>query len=201
MLSIFVLRLRGISVIARLSKSPQIKHKQSGFTLLELVIGMTVFVVALGLITSALLPKEKQSADLLHMIRATELGKSLITELNAKKFDEFSDLTSFVRCNEIATVPCTGSGNFGSDAGESNRLLFDDVDDFDQLTLAGIDINDYYSGFSAVINVSYDSDFNGIADNVDQSANTGQPLAKRILIRVTTPLNSEIRFVLYRTNY
>ncbi|TRX52802.1 prepilin-type N-terminal cleavage/methylation domain-containing protein [Thalassomonas sp. M1454] len=181
---------------------------QQGFTLIELVIGMTVMVVAIGFMMAAMLPREKQSADQIHLIRAAELGQSLMNEITSKSFDENTDRTGgLLRCNETGAVACTGYDELRAEAGES-RANFDDVDDFNGLTnlsdALGEDIAQQYFGFNVSVNVTYDNNYNGTFDagSDDYSGNiiTNTDLVKRITIVVTTPLGTPITFANYKAN-
>ena len=64
-----------------------------GYTLIEQVIGIVVFSIALGLFTSLIIPQVIRSVGPIFQVRASELGQSLINEITAKSFDEASDRT------------------------------------------------------------------------------------------------------------
>jgi MSHA pilin protein MshD len=107
--------------------------------------------------------------------------------------------------------PCTPPNELAADAGEVSRMDFDDVDDFNGLsggfngnnienslglTLA-LNGQDLYEGFQVQVSVFYDSDLNGIVDDVDNpNRNT-----KLITITVITPNNEVLQFSSYRTNF
>lgn len=90
----------------------------------------------------------------------------------------------------------------GTDAGEVDRELFDDVDDYDGLNVVVnsfgdtvlIDGQDLYAGFSLLVNVFYDANYDGIDDGVIGPR-------KLITITVTTPLNQTFIFSTYRSNF
>ena len=99
-----------------------------------------------------------------------------------------------------------------------NRDEFDDVDDYNGLTLSGSDIVgflggsitfqglDVYSGYQADISVFYDVNQDGINDDdLDQngSLDTGTYSANRkhINVTITTPDGEPIVFAAYRDNY
>lgn len=193
---------------------------QSGFTLVELIIGIIVFGIAMTFVTSLVVPLASRSADPIMQVRASELASSFLDEISAKAFDENS--TSSVRCNDdlnndgdlqdMSEVACTVSGNLGPDTGES-RLVglsnFDDVDDYhglhqgvgatdpvirnslgEPLSIGGENV---YNGFSVAISVVYDGNYDGAADN--------NQTAKRITVVVTTPFQESLVFSTYRSNY
>ena len=132
-----------------------------GFTLIELVIGIVAFAIVITLVTGLILPQASRSIDPIFQVRATELAQGLLSEINAKAFDEASSqsIGGNVRCNENIPVvdpitrvvtppdtvlddpgefPCTQSGALGPD-GEV-RASFDDVDDFNGLAVSGAGI-------------------------------------------------------------
>ena len=64
-----------------------------GFTLIEQVIGIVVFSIALGLFISLLVPQVVRSVELVYQVRASVLGQSLISEISGKCYGESSDRT------------------------------------------------------------------------------------------------------------
>ncbi|MFT6209390.1 MAG: MSHA pilin protein MshD, partial [Colwellia sp.] len=81
-------------------------NKPRGFTLIELVVGIVVFSIALMLFTSLIVPQAVRSVDPIFQVRATELAQSLINEIVSKPFDENSNRTGgTARCNEDLSVP------------------------------------------------------------------------------------------------
>jgi MSHA pilin protein MshD len=182
------------------------KSTNSGFTLVELIIGIVVMSIAFSVITSLLLPTEEQSADQLQQIRAAELGQSMLNEILSKAFDENSDMAGgLIRCGENA-ITCTSAGNLGRD-GETSRALFNDVDDYigtytvnnaapyTLSTATGIVLQDYYQGFTVEVTVEYDSSSNNVLQvPVDN-------LPKIITITITTPTSSEVVFSGIKANF
>jgi len=177
-------------------------NNPAGFTLIELVIGIIVFSIALVLFSSLIVPQAIRSVDPIFQVRAAELGQSLINEIAGKSFDEKSDRTGGTNfCNTV----CIGSINLGADGSES-RVSFDDVDDYNGLNESGSaikntlgesttlnDIN-IYEGFTLSATVMYDADMDGVADTV--VGNT-----KLITVTVTTPNGEDIVFSTFRSNY
>jgi MSHA pilin protein MshD len=177
-------------------------NKASGFTLIELVIGIVVFSIALVLFTSLIVPQAIRSVDPIFQVRAAELGQSLINEITSKSFDEESDRTGGgTPCN----ATCTGTTNLGPDDGES-RTSFNDVDDYHGLNVSDGNIknslnettilnsNNLYQGFSLNVSVVYDAAMDGTADTVVGST-------KLITVTVTTPNDEDIIFSSFRSNY
>lgn len=184
-----------------------------GYTLIEQVIGIIVFSIALGLFTSLIVPQAILSVGLVFQVRASELGQSLINEIASKSFDEESDRTGGATlCTRSS---CTAWDNLGADTikiGTENRTEtrsnFDDVDDYNGFEMPDdngkfsnalgntLSINgaDLYSGFKVRVSVFYDANFDGLNDEEISSA-------KLITITITTPNDEDITFSTYVSNY
>ena len=177
-------------------------HK--GFTLIELVIGIVVFSIALVLFTSLIVPQAIRSVDPIFQVRATELGQSLLNEISGKSFDENSSRNTSQRCGDVSAPTCTLPSALGPD-GEA-RGAYNDVDDFHELDerdgnilsatggVIGINGGNLYQGFRATVSVFYDADLNGGDDGV-------VGVAKLITVTITTPNNEDLVFSTYRYNY
>ncbi|WP_371376639.1 prepilin-type N-terminal cleavage/methylation domain-containing protein [Thalassotalea aquiviva] len=180
--------------------------KQKGITLIELIVAMTIMAILAGFLISALLPREKQSVDHLQLIKAVTLAQSLINEIRLKAFDEHStSLSEFERCNDSrGIIACTGIANFGPDAGETSRLLFDDVDDYHFYQgledSNGSDISAIYPGFKVLVQVTYDNDYSGATAFYDGRAITDESLVKQIRVIVTTEFGTEIVLATHKAN-
>jgi MSHA pilin protein MshD len=182
---------------------------QDGYTLIEQVIGIIVFSIALGLFTSLLVPQVVRSVEPVFQVRASELGQSLINEIVSKSYDEESDrVGGAVLCDDSS---CTAWENMGADpmdSGTESRINFDDVDDYngfempnihgvfnnalgEALTINGANL---YESFTVNVSVFYDTDFDGINDEAIGSA-------KLITITITTPNDESIIFSTYVSNY
>jgi MSHA pilin protein MshD len=178
----------------------------SGFTLIELVVGMLVFAIALTFFSSLILPQITRSVEPIFQVRATELAQSLTNEISAKAFDEQSSRNgSPLRCGGLGAAVCTEPGKLGFE-GDETRASFNDVDDYHGLNEANgnilnalgatitLDTHNLYQGFSARVSVVYDEDMNGQADNV-----TG--ISKLITVTITTPNDENLVFATYRSNF
>lgn len=174
-------------------------NKSKGFTLIEMIIGIVVFAISLGIVVQYFGPAEKNSADQIHQIKASELGQALLDDIMSRSFDENSDRSGgIIRClsnngtdNSDKTY-CTPLNAFGPDDGEAGNIaLFDDVDDFDELTEADLSLDSSYNSFKVVVSVIYDATDVRLSDYV----------AKRILVTITTPLGTDIKFAIFKTNF
>lgn len=186
-------------------------NKTDGFTLVELVIGIIVFSIAMTFFVSFIVPQAVRSVDPIFQVRAAELGQSLITEIASKSFDEASDrVGGGIACD---TSSCTSDENLGPEAGES-RANYNDVDDYhgfvmpydsdndgdseftnalgNEIILDGVNL---YSGFNVSVSVMYDSNMDGGLPDTTVGD------TKLITVTVTTPNAEDIIFSSYRKNY
>ena len=185
------------------------KTKHSGFTLIEIIVGIVVLSITYAIFNSLIYPLASQSAAQVHQIRAAELGQSMVNEILGKAFDENSDMSGGEeRCGEISAEPCTVSAELGVDTDDDGfdeqRADFNDVDDYDSidfddeiLNSQGGSLSDIYTGFSMNVTVIYDSDYNGSYDaGVDD-----EKTAKLITITVRSPQDDDYIFSVYRVNF
>jgi MSHA pilin protein MshD len=173
--------------------------KQQGFTLIELIVGIVVLSLSLSIVTTLIAPAEEKSADNILQIKASELAQSLMNDITSRAFDDNSDMSGGrVRCGEPAGGDNDCTTVIGVEAGEDedDRNTFDDVDDFngftDRVNSTGGDIDGGYAQFDILVTVSYAGVELGLADI---------NLAKRITVRVTTPLGTAIEFTSHKANY
>ncbi|MDF3124919.1 prepilin-type N-terminal cleavage/methylation domain-containing protein [Rheinheimera sp. 1928-s] len=177
--------------------------QQSGFTLIEVIVGIVVLAIALVVITGALGPLYKRSADPWHQVRAAELGHSLLNEIMARSFDENSDRSGGeFRCGEAGYQACSDFCNNPvavNLAENETRAGFDDVDDFNGLQLNGSDIvgsagslalSSLYVGYQANVAVS--------CVGTDGQVNNE---VKEVIVTITTPSGETLAFSAYRSNW
>ncbi len=166
--------------------------KLTGFTLIEIVIAIVVFSVALTFMVVTFNPATTGTANPILQARAAELGQAYLEEIRGKRFDENSTAGSQTRCGDGVAPAC--SGTLGPD-GES-RENYDDVDDFNGLsesppvTPQGNN-RDNYNSYTVSVTVSYAGTDLGLA-NGD---------AKRIDVNVSGPNGGSFDFSSYRTNF
>ncbi|WP_127025981.1 type IV pilus modification PilV family protein [Rheinheimera mangrovi] len=201
-----------------------------GFTLIELVVGIVMLSVALLVITKALGPLFQRTADPWHQVRAAELGHSFLNEIMARSFDEMSDKAGGeFRCSHdgvsyeqgavnctvgnppepvacidrtLSTPDCGVSSCWGpeNDEDRTQTSTFDDVDDFHGLVLTGKDL------VKNIVNESLAADYNSYTICVDvryagSELGSAQESAKKVTVSVVTPLNEQINFAAYRSNW
>ncbi|MCJ8295372.1 MAG: prepilin-type N-terminal cleavage/methylation domain-containing protein [Colwellia sp.] len=180
--------------------------KSSGFTLIEIIIGIVVLSISLSIVSTLIAPAEQKSADQIHQVKAAELGQSFLNDISSRAFDENSDMAGgLVRCGEpLGSNACTDDnklgpedGNGGRDNnGETRRGLFNDVDDFhnysEKFTSNDEALAGGYNNFTIEIKVIYDGLSLGLSSNDS---------AKKITVSVTTPLGTEIKFATHKANF
>lgn len=177
-----------------------------GFTLIELVIGIVVFSIAMTMVFSVVVPRAQQTIDPIYQVRAAQLATSILNEVRSKDFDENSNVTQGgLRCDETGAPTCTLMTNFGDD-GET-PAFWDDVDDYNSFNqgfrpvgaLPGSGqwddevFSQIYNGFQFQVSVVYDGDYNGVADNIRT--------AKLITVSIQMPNSEVVTFAAYRSNY
>ncbi|GAA0856549.1 type II secretion system protein [Aliiglaciecola litoralis] len=194
--------------------------KQTGFTLIEMIVGIVIFGIALSLVTTLIFPQARRSVDPIMQVRATELAGTLLREISAKAFDENSrgsircndDLNADGDFNDAGEIACTAASDLGPEPGESrtaSQSNFDDVDDYNGLVQGAgqadpiirnslgevlvVDGQTLYAGFSVSVSVVYDGNMDGVAD-INQTA-------KLITVNVNTPGGETLQFARYRSNY
>lgn len=210
-------------------------YYQKGISLIELVIFIVIMSVALTGITLIYINTTRYSADPMVRIRSIELAQSTLEEILLKAYDDNTLVGGGcvrypVQGNTLCIPPAFASQPTAlnetalqTEVGETNRSLFDDVDDYnnqlycgdnvvpantacpalvcqDMQDESGNDISLEYSGFSVCIQVNFaGNELNTVApgSGTDVLAND----AKRIDIFVTDPLNSRISLSAYRLNF
>ena len=188
--------------VARFQSTPF----QHGFTLIELVVGIVIFAVAMVLVVSFLQPQVKRGIDPIWQVRAASLGQSISNEILAKPFDQNSNQVGGMdRCNDDpAANPCTQSGSLGNDT--ESREAFNDVDDYNGFNETGANIFNslglttdvggvnIYAGFSAQVSVFYDQNLDGIDDLAVGNK-------KLITVTITTPGGQNIVITSVKGNF
>ncbi|AWL10791.1 hypothetical protein HMF8227_00283 [Saliniradius amylolyticus] len=198
-----------------------------GFTLIELVLGITVFAIVMTLITSLMAPQAGRSVDPIFQVRAAEFAQSLLSEIVSKSFDENSDRSGGeLRCGEdIDGDGVTGADGDGDDmcacpaddsgCGSANTIgpdgegrgEFDDVDDYHNFSQSGAGLTDSLGNAlldsdGEPLYSGYQADFNVFYDdNYDGQPDGDIGLVKAIRVQITTPGGQTLQFIGYRGNY
>lgn len=197
------------------NRSVSLCNKNTGFTLVELVIGIVVLAIALVAMSTLLISQSKDAIEPIHRLRASQLGQSIIQNIVSRAYDEKSDHNGGIyRCGEIwgdsnlwfdgtswqttgtpSIVSCTNSANYGIDAGEvaGEHYNFNDVDDFIE--------SDYVSAvqYGNVLGESLASEMQNYAVKIDVTPYNS--VFKEITVTIKTPTNEEIKFAALKGNY
>ena len=152
--------------------------KQSGLTLIEMVVTVVILAIALTGIAITVAQGLSQSAKTLLEVKRVALEQAYLDEILAKRFDENSHVGGIPPCFGLkgdpgplpirCTGPCTDVGvlfRFCPDSGESSRNRYDDVDDYhgldegdgrpNPLQDAEGEDRDGYENFRVQVNVRY----------------------------------------------
>lgn len=194
-------------------------HKQSGFTLIELIITIVIMGFAAMIITPYL-TAITHGPDPVLREKALALAQAMMDEVLTKRWDDntangggpiiTSETLVGSRGTSAITPSATTPAGLGPETGET-RAVFDDVDDYHGLlepdglgvfrdqngtTLAGT-----WAGFRRTVTVHY------IA-SATATINATQPLSsglstdsKRIVVTVTSPLGETFELVAVTCNF
>lgn len=85
------------------SKQDQPSLVATGFTLIELIIGVVVLAFAFSLIATLIFPQAIRSAEPVLQVRAANLAQAFVEEIQGKAFDDNSAQSGgTLRCGEAA---------------------------------------------------------------------------------------------------
>ncbi|WP_394129337.1 prepilin-type N-terminal cleavage/methylation domain-containing protein [Shewanella maritima] len=181
--------------IQRKKTSPYIAFKRvksTGFTLIELVVGMLVISIALVLMLTMLFPQADRSVETLHRVRSAELAHSVMNEIWGKRYDQNTNPNGGVPACDSAVAGALNCSTTLGPNGEA-RDNFNDVDDYHGLTINSLmlDSTDTYASlypnFNMNVTVAY--------------INSATRAQKLITVEVTTPTNESIVYQSVRSNY
>lgn len=171
------------------------RFRQTGFTLIEIIIGIVIGSISLGLISTLIFPLIARSVEPMIQIRAAEYAQSMMEDVLAKRYDELSPLGGQPVC-----APCSSS--LGTDPGDGgNRAGFNDVDDYNTFCMGNNLLQDVY-GELLDENNEYGTDFRFNICVVYQGEIGASDSAKRITVTVTPPsVATAVVISAYRGNY
>ncbi|MDT8427871.1 MAG: type II secretion system protein [Pseudomonadales bacterium] len=99
---------------------------QRGLSMIEMVIAIVILAVALVSISVSISVGLGRNADVMLETRAVALAQSYLDEIFGRRFDENSNPRGIPPCS----TNCTDELDFGPDLPETERIDFDDVDDY-----------------------------------------------------------------------
>jgi MSHA pilin protein MshD len=146
-------------------------HRQSGVTLIELIISIVVIAIAVGGVLGVLSTSVGRSADAMVMTQAVSVAEAYLEEITLKSFDDPDGVD-----------------------GEANRADFDDVDDYNGLVDVGA--RDQFGAAIAAL-----SQYTVSVNVVSCTALTGVPGAdaERIDVTVSYAPNVTVTLSAYKT--
>ncbi|NAW63531.1 prepilin-type N-terminal cleavage/methylation domain-containing protein [Vibrio sp. V31_P5A7T61] len=186
-------------------------NRTRGFTLVEMIIVITITAIAITGLAAALYPRSQQSAEQVIAVKAAELGRAVLDEILGRQFDQKSGPNGGLpECvivetdnRQLCTAPAHDS--LGPDAGENDRTLFNDVDDFitgDQprpiQDVLGETLDSSYRNFKVVIDVFYEQDNSGQFTGVNANQRSHY---KRIEVVIIDSQGNRYPFAAIKGNY
>ena len=174
--------------------------KERGLSLIELLVFIVVVGVAVTGVMSVYSLNARTSADPMVRKQALAIAESLLEEVLAKPYTYCDpDDANAETASNPAGCAAVAETAMGPEAGEtrySNLTPFDNVNDYDSLSMAGIrDLNgddvDGLGGYSASVQVQPAGAFNGIP--ADETL--------LVTVTVTAPGNHNVSLSGYRTRY
>lgn len=173
-----------------------IKSKETGVTLVELVISIVILSIAMIALMNAFSVSISSSADPLWRNKTLKLAQLYLDEILAKNYDHASPVGGL----PFVTSPSCAS--LGPETGEA-RADFNDVDDYNGLTdsppvnLIG-SLDSSYDNYQVSVEVTCDGT---TVDAVNTSNSTSNAQAKKITVTITAPGQTAIPFSAYRGNF
>lgn len=185
-------------------------NRTRGFTLVEMIIVITITAIVITGLAAALYPRSQQSAEQVIAVKAAELGRAVLDEILGRQFDHNSGPNGGLpECVLVATTgrtQCTVPTSLGPDsaAGESDRTLYNDVDDFIITTprpiqdVLGQTLDSSYRNFTVTINVFYEQDNSGQFTGVNANQLSHY---KRIEVVIIDSQGNRYPFAAIKGNY
>ncbi|EKO3566350.1 prepilin-type N-terminal cleavage/methylation domain-containing protein [Vibrio metschnikovii] len=180
-------------------------NRTRGFTLVEMIIVITITAIAITGLAAALYPRSQQSAEQVIAVKAAELGRAVLDEILGRQFDRNSGPNGGLpECVLVTTpdrTPCTYPVD--SAAGERDRTLFNAVDDFHGLSglvvdVLGEDRADEYRRYQVEVRVFYVHDNSGV---FSAQAATVATHYKRIKVVIIDSQGNRYPFAAIKGNY
>ncbi|MDM7484616.1 MAG: prepilin-type N-terminal cleavage/methylation domain-containing protein [Vibrio metschnikovii] len=185
-------------------------NRTRGFTLVEMIIVITITAIAITGLAAALYPRSQQSAEQVIAVKAAELGRAVLDEILGRQFDHNSGPNGGLpECllSDPEEPLCTDPSALGPDitAGENDRTLFNDVDDF--ITgeqprpiqdVLGQTLDSSYRNFTVTIKVFYEQDNSGQFTGVNANQLSHY---KRIEVVIIDSQGNRYPFAAIKGNY
>lgn len=185
-------------------------NRTRGFTLVEMIIVITITAIAITGLAAALYPRSQQSAEQVIAVKAAELGRAVLDEILGRQFDRNSGPNGGLpECLVIGPLQpfeqlCTDPDSLDPDAAENDRTLFNAVEDFIITSprpiqdVLGQTLDSSYRNFTVTINVFYEQDNSGQFTGVNANQRTHY---KRIEVVIIDSQGNRYPFAAIKGNY
>ncbi len=168
-----------------------VRRRMRGATLIELVITIIVISLAMTAVLSAFSGSMGRSADPLWRNKALKLAQLYLDEITTRKFDETTPLGG---TPASTSVNCAA---LGPDAGETQRSLYDDVDDYHNLDDASA-MNQKGALLAGYTDYRVQVSITCAGASVGAAANSQ---VKQVMIAITAPGQSPMQFSSFVGNF
>ena len=171
--------------------------KQTGVTLVELVISIVILSIAMVAVMNSFSFTMKHSADPLWRNKTLKLAQLYFDEILAKNYDHSTPVGGI----PVVVSPNCTSGYLGPDSPGGvleTRASFNDVDDYDGLadappvSLTGTGLDSSYDSYSISVSVECD----GTAVSASAASQ-----AKKVTLTITPPGQTAVVFAAYKGNF
>ena len=167
----------------------------AGFTLVEMILAMSIISIAALAITSSLGLALRHQSDGIWRAKTMALADTYLEQILARRFDENTPLGGTPPCD---SATCSTAANF--DDGEM-RALYDDVDDFNGLDdLPPVDetgaVLTAFPGYRVQVAVAYPTAAQVTALGIDNAVGV-----KIITVSVTPPGEATQQFRALKGNF
>jgi MSHA pilin protein MshD len=178
-------------------KYSQKKNKQSGVTLVELVISIVILSIAIVAVLNSFSYSIRHSADPLWRNKSLKLAQLYLDEILAKNYDQSTPVGGMP---VIVEPSCVSLGPDIASGVNETRETYNDVDDYHGITnvvpssLTG-NLDSSYADYRITINVKCDG------SSVGATGTTPNNHAKKITVIVTPPNEDPVSFAVYKGNF
>lgn len=168
------------------SRSSRPSQRQSGVTLIELVITIVIVSVAIAGVVGGYSLVVGRSADTLYQSRTTALGQAYLDEILARRFGP--------GVGPGGNPPASGCNDTGTGGGK-DRSRYTNVNDYQGLEdspprLVSGGFGETYDGFSVEVTITCAGSEVGVGDG-----------AKRIDVMIQPPQGPDMTFTAYKGNF
>jgi MSHA pilin protein MshD len=196
---------------------PRRSIRRSGVTLIEMIVVILIMGIALSATIQLISQLGTKGSGAMTDVKALDLAQSYLDEIMSRGYDEFTPVGGVPPCGAPSAAGCTLTANYGPETTvsgtsclrtnssgseptdcESNKTVYDDVDDFDGLDEGTGSAGDQdLTNSSGDVRAGYENFRVQVA--VDQPSGLGE--VKRIVLTVTQPTGEELKFTSYKANF